>query len=95
MATSSDAAAAPAEEAPEDLNWKVIAMMYAAGSVLCFILLALHAWPSVADDGKVEKYFPSVRGFWLIFSPFPACLAYAIYRWRGQAAARLSTKKER
>lgn len=66
-------AAAEAEAEPE-MHWKYVALIYAAGSALFALFLAL------------EKGFhvTQVQGFWLIFAFFPPCLAYAYRRHRQQ-----------
>ena len=75
--TAAAAGAAPvAAVAP--LRWAIVCLFWLAGSVICAVLGALH-WHGVE----------SVRGFWLVFLPFPACLLYGLYRYR------LQTREER
>lgn len=92
-ADGADTSAAASSAASSELEWKIVSYMYAVGSLACAIFGGLHAWPSVDADGAAAKAFPQVQGYYLIFSPFPLCLAYALHRWRAQSAARLLAKK--
>lgn len=66
-----------------ELSWSVVCVIYACGTGMCATLLVLHY------GVRVEQ----VEGFWLIFSAFPFCLAYAMYQ-RGRALQReLALKK--
>ena len=93
MAPHAAAGADASSAGSSELSWKVVSYMYAVGSLACAIFGGLHAWPSVDADGAAAKAFPQVQGYYLIFSPFPPCFAYALHRWRAQSAARLLAKK--
>ncbi len=57
----------------QELNWGIVTLFYLAGCLIGAIFGVLHV-------REVE----AVRGFWLIFAPFPVCLPYAIYQHRRQ-----------
>ncbi|KAL3926775.1 MAG: hypothetical protein SGPRY_003144, partial [Prymnesium sp.] len=61
----------------EELNWKVVCLLYAVGVALSLLFAALQLiW-------KVS----AVQGCWIIFAPFAPCLLYAMYRCRLQVRA--------
>ena len=66
-------AAAPEEEQLPELSWRIVSMIYAAGTALCAIFGVLH---------KMEV--KSVQGFWLIFVVFPPSLCYSLVKWKAQ-----------
>ncbi|KAL1530685.1 hypothetical protein AB1Y20_001585 [Prymnesium parvum] len=61
----------------EELSWKVVSILYALGVALCVLFAIL----------QVVWNIESVRGFWIIFSPFAPCLVYGLYRYRLQLDA--------
>ena len=48
-------------------------MIYAGGSAFCALFGVLH----------ILEY-EAVKGFWLIFAVFPACLVYGLVQWKAQ-----------
>lgn len=60
------------EELPE-LSWRIVSMIYAGGSAFCALFGVLH----------ILEY-EAVKGFWLIFAVFPACLVYGLVQWKAQ-----------
>ena len=67
-------AKAPAEEELPELSWRVVSMIYAAGTALCVTFGVLH----------YVLEFNTVKGFWLIFVVFPPSLVYALVKWKAQ-----------
>jgi hypothetical protein len=65
------------DAAPEPLSWRVVSMIYAAGSVACLLFAVLSL------VFKVEQ----IDGFWLIFALFPPCLLYSLYMQYTQKSA--------
>jgi len=73
---------APSEDEAPPISWKVVSIIYGGGSGLCAIFGVLHHF-------EVEQ----VRGFWLIFAFFPACLLYSLHKHRAQRAEALTTSE--
>ena len=62
----------------------MICIFYTVGCLLCAVFGVLHLYD-----------YESVRGFWLIFAPFPPCLLYGFYRYRLQLRDEAANKPKR
>ena len=63
------------EKEAQELNWKVVSIIYSLGSGLC-ALFALLQYGFSSDQ---------VKGFWLIFAIFPPALIYGLLQYSAQA----------
>ena len=61
-----------------DLSWKVVAQMYACGTLASAILGIVHYFDAAEP----------LRGAWVIFAPFCPSLLYALWRHRQQRAVK-------
>ena len=80
-APSADVAAQGAGDAAP-LQWIYVTYIYCVGCLVCAVF-------AVFDYVFEVEH---VKGFWMIFSLFPFCLVYSIYRHRIQAREQRESK---